>query len=208
MPLVMPMLALTIVLFTPSELDYFTKFNSLYDIPDGAKYYFLFIFGVFGFVAPLVSLMIMRVSRMIDSVELEVQRQRNTPIFLTGAYATLLAILLYKVDQEAVISHHAFALALSGALMSFTFLIINRFTKISLHAGGVGLSLGFIFAYYLEQSLLIFWPVYLLCIIGGCVLGARLYLKKHTSFEAYLGLFLGSFVTFMVDFVCVRLWTI
>lgn len=202
------MIALTIVLFTPAQLDYLTRYNSLYEIPMQAKLYFLYTFGVFGLVAPVVSLLILRASRIIDSVELDNQRQRSAPIFLTGAYAAMLVALLFKVNSEnAIISHHAFALAFSGVAMSFLFLIINLRTKISLHAGGVGLAIAFVLAYYLEQSLLVFWPVYLLCLIGGGVLSARLYLGKHTSFEAYLGLFLGSLVTFITDFVCVQYWT-
>ena len=208
MPLVMPMIALTIVLFTPAERDYLTLHNSLYELPEKAKYYFLYTFGVFGFVAPVVSLLILRASRIIDSVELDNQRQRNAPIFLTGAYAAMLVALLLKVSGEnASISAHALALAIAGAAMSFLFLLINLRWKISLHAGGVGAAIGFVFAYFLEQSLIDFWPVYLLCIIGGGVLAARLYLNKHSSFELYLGLFLGSLVTFITDFVCVQYWT-
>lgn len=207
MPLTMPLLALFLVFYIPADYDYTAFQNSLYNLPTQHKLVYLNAFLVFGFVFPVVSLLILKATKMVDSIELEDQKQRNTPIFLTACYATMVIFILFKMDSSAAkISHHIYALAISGALMSFIFLIINQKVKISLHAGGVGLLLGFIFAYYLEQSLLVFWPIVVICILAGVVLSTRLYLQKHSTFELYLGLIIGFLITFSTDIISLFLW--
>lgn len=201
MPLTMPLIALLIVMNAPADVDFNTYLNSLYIISTPIKRFFFNAFLLFGWVFPVLSLLILRLTKQIDSMELDNQKQRLAPLLLTGMYSLMLFILLFKFNTEIHLSRHLFALAGSGVIMSVIFLVINLKFKVSLHAGGVGMLLGFLFSYYLEQSLISLWPLYIVCIGGGLVIAARIGLKKHTNSELIVGFVLGFIVTFIVDLI-------
>lgn len=158
MPLTMPLLALVVVLYTPTHLDFLTFNNSLYFLDNSVKLFFFNSFSLFGWLFPVISIVIMKFTKQVDSVELDNQKQRSLPLIMSGVYAVFLIILLYKFNTQITLSSHLFGLAYAGVFVAVIFLIINYKFKISLHAGGVGILLGFLFSYYLEQSLLVFWP--------------------------------------------------
>lgn len=201
MPLLIPALAMTIVLFLPTELS-FTNYNSLYFWNVDAKKYLIGLFLFFGFVLPGFSVLIMRYSRMIESIELDSQRERLIPLLLTAIYSIFLILLLFKLQGGSIISAHLFGLAFAGLAMAIVFAIINQFFKISLHAGGAGMLLGFIFSYAIDQKVLVVWPIYVAIILGGLILASRLYLGKHTTKQAYWGFIFGSLITFIADLSC------
>ncbi len=205
-PLVMPVLALLFAMYVPAELDY-TSFNSLYFLDSQSKFYFLYSFTVFGLVAPGVSILILKTARVVKTIGLESSNERFVPLFLTAAYSTMLLVLLMNLQKEVLISKHFIGLAIAGISMSVLYGIINYWTKISLHAGGVGMLVGFALAYSFEQSLLTLWPLYGVVLLAGLILMARIYLGKHTPQQAYLGFVIGSFITFSIDYLCVLYWT-
>lgn len=203
MPLSMPLIALVIVFYTPTHLDFYTQPNSLFYQDDSVKRFFFNSFALFGWVFPTASVVIMRLTKQIDSIELDVQKQRFGPLFLSGIYAAMLLTLLFKFNDQFYLSRHLFALAFSGIFVALIFLLVNLKFKISLHAGGVGMLLGFLLSYYLEQSLIIIWPVYVACILGGLVIASRMGLKKHTNYELIIGFISGFIITFSTDFISV-----
>lgn len=206
MPLTMPLFALLIVFYTPSGINFSTLGNSLYFLEPASKRFFFNSFGLFGFIFPIVSIVIMRLSKQVESLELDLQRQRFIPLFLVGCYALMLTVLLWKFNAQVPISKHFFGLALSGVMVAFGFMLINLKTKISLHAGGVGMLLGFLFSYYQDQVIVVFWPLYVACIIAGLVISSRIALKKHTISQLFFGFILGFLITFTLDYISVKLF--
>ena len=145
MPLTMPLVALAIVLYTPTELDFYTQINSLYYLEPSVKRFFFNSFALFGWMFPVVSILILRLTKQIDSIELDNQKQRFAPLLLSGVYAVMLLTLLFKFNAQVTLSVHLFSLAFSGVFVAVIFLIVNLKFKISLHAAGVGILLGFLF---------------------------------------------------------------
>jgi len=108
-PLIMPVLALLFAMYVPAELDY-TSFNSLYFIDSRSKMYFLYFFVVFAFVAPGISIVILKMAKVIKSIELESPSERFVPLFLTAAYSGMLMVFLIKLEKDVPISIHLIAL--------------------------------------------------------------------------------------------------
>lgn len=201
MPLTMPLVALAIVLYTPTELDFYTQINSLYYLEPSVKRFFFNSFALFGWMFPVVSILILRLTKQIDSIELDNQKQRFAPLLLSGVYAVMLLTLLFKFNAQVTLSVHLFSLAFSGVFVAVIFLIVNLKFKISLHAAGAGILLGFLFSYYLEQSLIGIWQLCSACVLGGFVIASRIGLKKHTNSELIIGFISGFFITFITDFM-------
>jgi len=205
LPLLMPLYALIIVMYTPAEKD-FTSFHDVFNINENNKIFYLINFALYSILAPGISILIMRASKIIKTIEMDDRRERIAPLVLVAGYSIILIYRLLILKEETIVSAHFLGLAFAGLSMALIFVVINLKTKISLHAGGAGMLVGFVLAYYLEQSLFVIWPLYATFVIAGLVLMARIYLKKHSPFQAYLGVVLGSLITFMADYVCCIYW--
>jgi membrane-associated phospholipid phosphatase len=114
--------------------------------------------------------------------------------------AFLYALFLYKAPN-GLLPKYFYALPLSGTIVTACFIYINRWIKISLHGGGVGIMSGFLFAYAVEQAEFQFWILIFAIIASGLTISARLFLKKHTQLEVYTGWSLAVILTFLVNYL-------
>jgi membrane-associated phospholipid phosphatase len=78
---------------------------------------------------------------------------------------------------------------------------INRWIKISLHAGGAGILVGFLFAFFLEQQTFALWILPVAILASGLTISARLFLNKHRPIEVYTGWTFAVFITFITHFI-------
>jgi membrane-associated phospholipid phosphatase len=84
---------------------------------------------------------------------------------------------------------------LSGVAITSLFLLINRWIKISLHAAGAGILVGFLAVYTASQTDFTHWWLIGSIIAAGLTMSARLYLKKHRQIEVYSGFVLATLIT-------------
>ena len=197
LPLFMPLYALMVTLYTPSSEKRLSN-ASLYELPDEFKTQLLFLFIIFGTVAPGISFILMYRRRLITTIEMDNQNERSIPLLIILSYCSILFLLFYFKAPNLILPRYIYALPLTGMIISILFLVINFRTKISLHAAGTGILTGYLCAFAAQQlqfnHLLILMPL----MISGLVLSARLVLNKHTPFQVYLGWVLG----FVVAFIC------
>lgn len=202
MPLLMPIYALALILYVPAYA-YDSSQNSLqlFMYPGELKSALLIAFFIFGVGAPGFSFMILQKKNMISSLEMDGRKERNLPILITFVYAIFLyLILLYKVGS-GILPKYIFSLPLGGAIVLGIMGYVNRFRKISLHAAGVGILTGFIFAFCIGQVSYEFWMIIVSIIVSGLVISSRIYLEKHEPIEVILGYFISALVTFLVTFL-------
>lgn len=201
LPLLMPMYALLIVLYVPSNQDYLFNDDCMYSMPSYNKLVVVLYYSIFGVVMPAISYGIMRMSGMISTIEMDDKRERSMPIILMMAYCVVLYIFLIKLFSESHAPKYVYSLALSGIAVSVVHLLLNMWKKVSIHAGGTGIAFGFILAYILNHAEYEFWIIVVPVIASGIVMTARLYLKKHDMTEVVIGWFLGSFITFAINYL-------
>lgn len=200
MPLFMPIYALAIVFYTPSYLDFTLIKDALFYLPDEAKTNFIITFTIFGVLAPGFSLLILAKTKIVDSLQLEDRKDRFPALIMTFIYCILLYLLLKNAGKNGHIANAIYGLTLSGAVISFVFLIVNNWMKISLHTGGAGLLFGFVMAYFAVHTIMVIWPIVLMLLCIGLVMSSRLHLAKHTQTEAYVGFVSASLITFVTTY--------
>ena len=203
MPLAMPLVALLIVFYTPTYIDFKTQINSLYYLDPSIKRFFLNSFTLFCWVFPVITILIMKLTKQISSIELNEQKERLSPLIFSGIYSAMLLTMLFKFNTQIILSKHLFSIAVAGILASLVLNIINFKIKISLHAAGAGLLLGFLFSYYTEQSIVNLSSLFFACILGGVVISARIKLNKHTNKELIAGFLTGFIISFVTDLVII-----
>jgi membrane-associated phospholipid phosphatase len=199
LPLLMPIYGLLIAMYVPNEQDYMLNEDCLYTMRDTIKLAILYMFLIFSGVAPGLSFLILKKKNIITTIDMEDQRERSIPMIIMLAYCLLLYFLFIIKAPEGVLPKYVYALPLSGVFVTTTYALINRWIKISLHAGGAGILTGFLFAYAYEHIEYQFWILIFPIIASGLTLTARLYLKKHTPLEIYTGWSIATISTFLVN---------
>ncbi len=200
LPLFMPIYALILVMYVPSQQDFLFNEDSLYVLLPEAKLALLYMFIIFSVIAPGLSFIILRRRNLISNIEIDDRTERGTPMIIMLVYCLVLYLLFMFKAANTVLPKYIYALPLSGVFVIGIFAIINRFKKISLHGAGAGILSGFIFAYCAEQLYYKFWLLVTVILVSGLVLSSRLYLKKHSQFEVLLGWFLSAAITFALNY--------
>jgi hypothetical protein len=153
---------------------------------------------------PLIAILMMKALGLIKSLEMEDKMERIGPLIVTG----LFYMWLYVNVRNNDIIPEAFSFFILGSTISvFIALLLNSFTKISLHTiGAGGLVAGMILIVYNWsyglvdipfQWLNIQWRVsdrlviIFVILVAGLVGTSRLYLKAHKEDEIYGGYLVG-----------------
>ncbi|MGB0933808.1 MAG: hypothetical protein ACPGU5_05970 [Lishizhenia sp.] len=188
LPLLMPVYGLLITFYSFSIQKSAFMLDNLFENPN--KTSFLYLFIIFCFLAPALSLLMLKFNNSVSSLELNDRSERKTPITITAIYYFILYFFLIYQD-EGLVPKVLLATSLAGGLSSLFALLINVKTKISLHALGTGSLLGFILAYFETQTFFNFNFIYLIIGVGLLTTWARLYLEKHNLKQIGLGYLVG-----------------
>lgn len=200
MPLLMPMYVLLLVMFVPSNQDYFFNQDCLYILPLEAKGALLYMFGIFCVLAPGLSFIILQRRKMIGSLEMNERQERNIPIVIMLMYCLVLYFMFIAKSDQVTLPKFVYALPLSGAFVAAAFFLLNRWRKISIHAASSGIATGFVLAYILHHVEYQLWMLSLTILVSGLVMSARLYLEKHTLNELWIGWLTGGLLTFVINY--------
>lgn len=200
LPLFMPIYALLLVMFVPSNQDYFFNEDCMYTLPIQAKKALLYMFSVFCVIAPGISYLLLHRRKIISSIEMDDRKERGIPIIIMLIYCLLLYFLFIAKTSPALVPKFVFALPLSGVFVTAVFFLMNIWKKVSIHAAGTGILTGFVLAYILLHTQYELWMFGITILISGIVMSARLFLEKHTMSEMIIGWFTASFITFAVNY--------
>lgn len=165
--------------------------DNLFIMNNSLQFYILIIFLLLTCIAPGVSILIMKRKGRVKSIELNDREERTFPIIITGFYAILLAIVLFKQLPIRYFPFIFHAMAVLGIVSSLVALAISQFTKISLHAMTASMAAGTVIFYYAHFYVPNIWILLLVILLGGVVMSARYYLRKHTLAQLVSGYLIG-----------------
>jgi membrane-associated phospholipid phosphatase len=200
LPLLTPVYGLLIAMYVPSNEDFLLNESSLFFIQDEGKIAILYMFLFLSAIIPGLAFVFLKQQNVITTIDMENQKERNIPMFIMLTCCLLLYFLFVIRFHDINIPKYIYALPLSGVFVTVIYTYINRWIKISLHAGGVGIMTGFLFAYAINQMEFQFWILIFAIIASGLTISARLYLKKHTQKEVYTGWIFAVLMTFLVNY--------
>ena len=196
LPLLMPFYGLYLTLYIPSKGVSLSSLN-MYQLPEELKGQLLTIFFLFSALAPGISFYLLHKRKIISTIDIEDSKERNFPLLIMFAYCMVLFSLFIFKAPNNILPKYFYALPLSGAIVTAVFMFINRWIKISLHAGGAGILVGYLSIFMFET---IGFPIFffiIAIIASGLTLSARLFLQRHTPLEVYSGWSLALIITFI-----------
>ena len=197
LPLFMPVYALLETMYIPSLEEGSFQNKTIYLLDPRLKLALLGIFFLFSFLAPAISLVILKRNNKISNLEIDNRSERFIPILITAIYSAVLAWFLMVKTPSGILPPAIYLLPAGGTVAILLVLVITRFDKISLHALGVGMLMGFLIAYFQTQAQFQLGILFLATIVGGVVMSARLFLGKHNLRQCLMGYFLGMLVIYL-----------
>ena len=199
-PLLMPVYALLLVMYIPSDHITYNPY-CMYYLPPENKMSIIYIFLLFGFAAPGLSFYLLQRRNIIQSIEMDSSKERMIPIAIMFAYCLMLYILLLYLSRGShLLPKYLYALPLSGTIITFVFFFLNKWKKISIHSAASGILVGFIFAYILGHYEYNTAMLVIAILVSGFVMSARLLLEKHTLSETVIGWGIGLTITFLTNY--------
>ena len=194
MPIFMPIYALLLVMYAPSQPFNISEDNSLFIFSNQNKVAILSNYILFTVIAPIAMYSIFLKLNIIKTIQLDDKKERNMPMILMAIFCFLLFYTFNSI--QVILPKYVYGLCLAGGIIIALFSLLNIYFKISLHATGVGILTGFIFAYISEQLFFQLWILIFVLLVSGIVLSSRLYLNKHNPIELISGYFLSFIITF------------
>ncbi len=185
-PLVMPSLLYFIIMeFLPEALQ---------PMSGKVMLYVLLLIFITTFIIPLFSMLGLRTTSTISSLNLENRKERILPfVFITLFY--MLTTYLFNIKIQVNDFLMSIFVGASGVVALIT--IITVFMKISVHSAGAGCLAGsFLAIIYLFPGSDLIWPFIVIILLAGVIISARLELNAHTSREVYSGFALGFIICF------------
>jgi hypothetical protein len=199
MPLLMPIYGLLITMYLPSFEAGYYQLNTIYFLNPQLKIAILSLFGLFSFLAPALSLVLLMRTKVISSIQVDIQKERNLPMIITALYAGFFAWFLWNKTPQGILPTMIYLYPLGSFTAVIIAIILNGFEKISLHGLGTGMFLAYIISYYQLQLFFPFWIIIASTLLCGLILTSRLILVKHTLKQVFLGFIVG-FTTLYITF--------
>jgi hypothetical protein len=168
--------------------------DALQPMPGKVMLYVLLLVFITTFVIPLLSMLGLKSTATISSLQLTNRKERILPFFFITVFYGLTTYLFYiKIE----INDFLLSIFIGATLVVAFITITTIFFKISVHAAASGCMIGALLAtmnIFPEFSLI--WPLSLIILISGLILSARLTLNAHNVREVYLGLFMGIIICY------------
>ncbi|KAB8154444.1 hypothetical protein EZY14_008455 [Kordia sp. TARA_039_SRF] len=144
--------------------------------------------AIFTVFIPILTFILLRRLRMIDTVFVKDVRQRKIPLYL---YVLLLFLIVTKIISKSIFAelYDFFVATLISAILCLFFVLIR--IKASMHMMGIAGLVMFLIVLSISYQLNITFALSILILMIGIVGSSRLYLKAHTISELILGLAIG-----------------
>jgi len=143
---------------------------------------------------PVVTVLLLKALKFIQSIELKTQKDRVIPLIASGIWYFWITYIWWnssKTDNTLFIPKAAVGLALAIFLGSWLGLMANIIMKVSLHAISMGVMLAFIFLLAFSDPLNYGPYIGAALLIAGLVCSSRFIVSDHTAREVYGGLAVG-----------------
>jgi hypothetical protein len=181
-PLLMPTYGFVLFFCTKNYISTF--------VPTNIKLIIIGITFFFTFVLPAINAFVLLKLGRIKSLEMETQRERLIPYGSAVLYYIALLYLFYNTNFLDF-----FKMVILGAACCILItLLINTRWKISAHTIGIGgvagVVLGVIYRLQVDLELVFFVVI----LIAGIIVYARLRLNAHTPAQVYTGFLLGFLI--------------
>lgn len=151
--------------------------------------------SIFTVFIPILTFILLRRLRLIDTIFVKDVKQRKVPLYL---YVLLLFLIITKVISKSIFAElfDFFLATFISTIICLLFALLR--VKASMHMMGISGLVLFFIVLSISYQLNITFALSLLILLTGIVASSRLYLKAHTFTELIIGFFIGAIPQLLV----------
>lgn len=153
----------------------------------------LFIILLNSVFFPVITVLLLKGLGFVQSIFLKTQKDRIIPYIACGIFFFWNYLVFKKQDFYPTILT---CFILGTFLAASAGLIANIYFKISMHAIGMGGTIGIGLLVMKSNTMLMTWPLCIALLVSGLVCTSRLLLGTHTPKDIYSGLAIGILCQF------------
>lgn len=189
--------------FVPTiGMYYIINFFTIGRLPDALKWLYIFSIFIFTCIFPIITVVVLKITKQISSLELENKSERRLPMLMSTIYFYFATYLLMKVNVLPTISLVMFSGAVALSVATF----ISFFYKMSMHvfacASFVAVFLFFAGMGYVAAEIFLYFFI----LITGIIASARKALNAHSWGEITTGLLVGFGVNYFILIIFTQLF--
>lgn len=154
-------------------------------MPSNLKWFYIAFYFIAAALIPTVTVVFLKWWGSVSSILLQNSSERRVPFIITSALLLIMYYFFKQINTSAPIQ--LFILLCTTLVVSM--MIINEYTKISIHMTSLGLLCGIIISFFQYSD--IRWILTAAVIICGIVGSARLFAESHTPKQLVYGFGLG-----------------
>ena len=153
---------------------------------------------VVSYLFPLLTLIVLKKTRIIKSYQPESIKERKLPIALMTIVFYLFGNSLNSIPnlRDLSLLFHATSLGLFLIYILFYLKI-----KASIHLLSFGISVGFFMVLSIDYAQSFTIVIIMIILLAGLLASARLHLKAHTPKDIYVGFFTGVLAPFCLQYL-------
>ncbi len=179
----------------PSYAVYLLLNNSVFKINEKLGWLIYALVFLNTCLLPLFSALLLKKFGLVSNMQIDAQKERNTPYIITFIFFISTWWLLNKAPLPPIVSQ----LMLGASIALFCTYLINFKMKISAHLIGIGGVTGAFLVTGLSGIYDYTVWVMLCFLVSGILAWARLQLNAHRPVEIYSGFFLGLSCQIIAD---------
>ena len=200
-PLNIPLMGLLLLMYLPGTPESFLVADSFYHISQDLKTMLLLLFGLFTWLAPLGTVIMLKRSGEITDLHMDDRQERQAPIsFMLFYFIVFFALIQFYLPPNHI-PKTTNSILLGAALGILAVCIANRDIKVSLHATGMGMLTGAVYMYYSTLAIFPIWLIPALFILSGIVVSSRIILQKHDLQQSLIGFVIGFVAQFVAGLI-------
>ncbi len=188
-PLLVPTYAILLLLNLPT--------HHFMVLPPKYRYLIALLVFLTTFVLPSLIFVIMKRFNALKSLQMHERRERVLPLIIVAVFFYTTYFLLKQNEHNSIIT----LFMLGATMLVLLSLIVNYFTKISIHTASWGGLAGALAGFSLNFNVDVMPWLYVVVLLAGVVGAARLLLNAHTAFQVYLGFLVGSITQLLLFFL-------
>ena len=190
-PILIPLFGLIIIYSSPTLLSF---------IPVQLKRLIFAVVVVNNVLIPLALAAILYARGAITTFNARDLNERVILLTFSLLMYTLTAYLLVRLQVSSLFR----AYFISIAIVTLITLMITTFSRISLHAAGIGGLLVLIIYMIILNDISMVWQLISVIIVGAAVMSSRIYLEDHSPAEVWTGLLAGIAVMALSMFIVIK----
>jgi len=179
-------------------MGFYLRYMMFVKVTPALSIFVLIVMTACTIIFPLITIFLMKSSKMITSVHMPSKEERRWPLLFGAFFFGLAYMIISQITEKFSGIDGLKHIAIAGVTTLMCCTLINLLYKLSIHMAGIGGLTGMLVAFAPQSEINLMYIIITAVFVAGLVGFARLKLSAHSSGQVALGYAVGFISQFIV----------